>query len=149
MINFQIKFFEDLTLPELYEVLALRALVFVVEQKCPYQDADGLDFQSVHILGKGAGAQLLAYARIIPPGGAYADKLALGRVVTHPEIRGKGIGRQLMTKTLEIAEQQFGKIPIQISAQQYLIQFYESLGFVINTDPYLEDNIPHIGMIRR
>jgi ElaA protein len=145
-LNWTYKYFDELTAAELYAVMQLRNEVFVVEQNCPYQDADDKDLQSWHLMGWD-GAKLVAYTRIIPPGIAYADVASIGRVVTAPQSRGTGAGRQLMllsiTKTLE----QFNVKTIKIGAQLYLEKFYQSLGFVQCGPGYLEDDIPHIPML--
>jgi ElaA protein len=146
------KTFEELTTAELYSVLRLRAEVFVVEQDCPYQDVDNADQYAVHLMGYDEQQRLGAYARIFAPGirsrGMTYDMASIGRVITSKEQRGKGVGRELMQKAIDALETRFGKQAIKISAQQYLTKFYESLGFRQTSDMYLEDNIPHVEMIR-
>lgn len=146
------KTFEELTVAELYALLRLRAEVFVVEQDCPYQDVDNADQYAVHLMGYDEQQQLGAYARIFAPGirsrGMNYDMASIGRVITSKEQRGKGVGRELMQKAIGALETRFGKQAIKISAQQYLTKFYESLGFRQTSDMYLEDNIPHVEMIR-
>ena len=128
--------------------MALRQEVFVVEQNCPYLDADGKDLPAHHLLGYNNKGQLLAYCRLLPKGVSYEKYPSFGRVVTAASIRGDGHGRKLMEKTLEWMGRLFGKEAIKISAQCYLIPFYESLGFQTVGKEYLEDDIPHIGMVR-
>lgn len=146
------KTFEELTTAELYSLLHLRAEVFVVEQQCPYQDVDYADQHAVHIMGYDEQQQLAAYARVFAPGirsrGMQYDKASIGRVITSKAHRGKGAGKELMQRAIAAVETRFGRQPIKISAQQYLKKFYESLGFLQTSDTYLEDNIPHIEMIR-
>lgn len=149
LLNMQwsLKPFSALTTDELYAILQLRSLVFVVEQNCPYLDQDDKDQPSWHLLGSQAN-KLVAYTRIIPPGISY-EMPSIGRVVTSPQVRRTGIGRLLMQKSIDSCHQLFGKEPIQIGAQQYLESFYTSLGFEISGSPYLEDGILHIHMILR
>lgn len=140
--------FKELSLEQLYEMMALRQAVFVVEQDCPYLDADGKDPASMHLLGYTQDGLLAAYARIIPPDISYPGYVSLGRIVTSPQVRGQGAGKMLMENCLQFVGTLYGQKPIKISAQTYLIQFYESFGFKTTGDTYLEDNIPHIAMIR-
>ncbi len=140
--------FHQLSHKELYGLMALRQEVFVVEQNCPYLDADGKDIKAHHLLGYGQSGDLLAYSRLLPKGISYRTYPSFGRVVTAPSIRGGGQGRILMERTLEWMERLFGRQAIKISAQRYLIPFYESLGFHSVGQEYLEDDIPHIGMVK-
>ena len=138
----------QLTLDELYDALALRAEVFVVEQDCPYQDADGLDRQAHHLLGHDATGRLVAVARVVDPGRKYVEP-SIGRVATSPRSRGRGLGRLLMREAVARCEAAFPGQGIRISAQSHLADFYGSLGFEPLGEPYLEDDIPHIEMFRR
>ena len=126
--------------------MALRQEVFVVEQDCPYLDADGKDQNAWHLLGYDEG-QLLAYARIVGKGVSYEKYPSIGRVVISKKARGLGYGKLLMQVSLRECERLFGKIDIKISAQTYLLKFYNELGFQEVGEGYLEDNIPHIAMI--
>jgi ElaA protein len=143
-----VKTFEELTTTELYNLLRLRSEVFVVEQNCPYLDMDNSDQQAVHLMGFDEDNELVAYTRLFKPGVKY-EYSSIGRVVTSQKARGSGAGRLLMEQSIEQVEKLFGKGPIKIGAQQYLQKFYTSLGFEQTSDMYLEDNIPHIEMIRR
>lgn len=134
--------FATLTVDELYAITALRERVFVVEQNCPYLDADGLDPKCRHLWAEEAGA-LRAYCRIVPAGAKYAE-VAIGRVITAPEARGTGLGKELMRRGIEAC----GPGPIRIGAQAHLEKFYGELGFVRASDLYDEDGIPHIEMLR-
>ena len=145
-INWQLKKFEELSNKELYEILRLRAEVFVVEQNCPYQDLDGKDLKSFHLFGTDENKDLIAYTRIVPAGISYKE-VSIGRVVTSPKLRGTGAGKDVMKESIKVIEKQFGKVPVRISAQCYLKKFYENLGFEITGEEYLEDNIPHIEML--
>jgi ElaA protein len=145
-MQYECKAFEGLSLQDLYELLALRQEVFIVEQDCPYLDADGKDPDSWHLLGRDEQGRLAAYARILPPGLSYEDYPAIGRVVTAPFCRGKGHGKDLMKAAIAHCISLFGDRAIKISAQTYLLKFYESLGFRSTGEEYLEDGIPHTAM---
>jgi ElaA protein len=137
--------FEHLGVADLYELLALRQLVFVVEQTCPYLDADGKDARALHLLGRDEAGRLVAYARLFAPGASFVEA-AIGRVVTHPSVRRTGAGRALMREAIRRTREAFGPGPIRIGAQRYLERFYGELGFVIASEPYDEDGIPHVEM---
>lgn len=147
-VNFECIPFHQLTLEKLYQAMALRQEVFVVEQTCYYQDADGKDLESWHLLGLDDQGSLVAYARILPKGLAYRDYPAIGRIITSSKVRGCGIGRQLVARAIQECLTLCGNEPIKIGAQAYLQNFYESFGFQMVGEPYLEDGIPHIHMIR-
>ncbi|MFD1079840.1 GNAT family N-acetyltransferase, partial [Longispora fulva] len=135
-----------LSLQELYDVLQLRSEIFVVEQNCVYQDIDGKDDKALHVLGT-ENNQLVAYTRIFPPG-IYFQEAAIGRVIVKDTVRNKAFGHQILKASIEAIKEHFHTTRIKLSAQTYLIKFYESHGFVKIGDEYLEDGIPHIGMIR-
>lgn len=141
--------FQTLTGSEVYAIAALRARVFVVEQNCVYADLDGeRDFRSLHLLGW-KGADLVAYLRVVPKGLRYPDVLSIGRVVSAPELRGRGLGRALMREGISRVFSASGPVPIRISAQAHLESFYASLGFAaVSGEKYLEDNILHLEMLR-
>lgn len=145
-IKWIFKKFEELTPSELYAIMQLRNEVFVVEQHCVYQDADNKDALSYHLMGW-AQQKLVAYTRILAPGIAF-DEASIGRVVTSPSVRRTGIGVELMNASISKTTELFGNLPIRIGAQLYLEKFYTSLGFRKVSDTYLEDNIPHIEMVR-
>ena len=136
--------FDELDGPALYAALALRQAVFVVEQDCPYLDADGLDDRSMHLLGW-RGGDLAAYARALPPGLVYPCA-AIGRVVTSPAARGQGLGRPLMRRAMAHTWRRWGPGPIKLSAQAHLEPYYRSLGFAVCGPGYDEDGIPHLPM---
>ncbi|MBI4931361.1 MAG: GNAT family N-acetyltransferase [Bacteroidetes bacterium] len=139
------KHFKDLTNEELYEIFRLRVSVFVVEQNCPYQDADGKDLKAFHVTGK-QNEELIAYARIVFPNVSYKE-VSIGRVITSKEARRTGAGKILMEKSMKFIKKEFGKVPVRIGAQLYLQKFYEGFGFVREGSEYLEDGIPHIIML--
>lgn len=146
MINWQLKPFNDLTTTELYQALILRQEIFIVEQNCPYLDNDGKDFYSHHLFGYFE-KELAVYARIVRPGISYAE-VSIGRVVCAGKHRKTGFGKLLMQKAIEETENLYGKVPIRIGAQAYLKGFYEGFGFVDLNEPYMEDGIPHLIMLR-
>lgn len=146
-INWEIKSFERLTNKELYHILQLRAEVFIVEQDCPYQDMDGKDTFSFHLLGSDESGKLIAYARILPADISFRE-VSIGRVVTSPSVRRTGAGMELMEKALQVAEEKYGKVPVRIGAQLYLKNFYERFGFTQVSEMYLEDGIEHVEMLR-
>ncbi len=139
--------FHQLSPHSLYEILALRQEVFVVEQNCPYQDCDGKDQDSWHLMGRSESGDLLCYTRLLPKGLAYSEHTSIGRVVSSPKARGTGAGKILMAQSIEQCRQLFGDTPIKIGAQSYLLAFYEGFGFVSTGEAYLEDGIPHTKMI--
>lgn len=138
--------FGQLAVDDLYDLLALRAEVFVVEQRCAYQDPDGLDRQSWHLLGRDGQGRLQALLRVVDPGGKYAEP-SIGRVVTSPSVRGNGAGRVLMQQGIARCRAAWPGQGIRISAQAHLQRFYGSLGFEPVGEPYLEDDIPHLEML--
>lgn len=140
-----LKKFDELTVHELYAILRLRNEVFGVEQQCVYLDVDNKDQTSYHLLGM-AGDQLAAYTRIVPPGTIY-EEASIGRVVTSMAHRRTGLGRELMKESIRCLYDLFGKVPIRIGAQVYLLAFYASLGFTQQGDIYDEDGIDHVQML--
>lgn len=147
-ISISCKPFKALSLEELYAIMVLRQEVFVVEQDCPYLDADGKDQLGYHFMIWDKAGELVAYDRILPKGVSYDHYPSIGRILTSEKARGTGIGKLLMTKSIEKTEQLYGKIPIKISAQSYLERFYGYFNFKSTGEEYLEDGIPHMAMIR-
>ena len=147
-INWELARFKDLSPEKLYRIMQLRAEVFIVEQNCPYQDADGKDPKSFHLMGYDPDGELIVYCRILPANISYPEA-SIGRVVSSGKVRGTGAGKLLMEKALEEMSVLFGKVPVRIGAQLYLKKFYEGFGFVVMSEEYLEDNIPHIEMMRQ
>lgn len=137
--------FDELGVRQLYELLALRSEVFVVEQHCVFLDIDGLDPLTWHLLGSGDDGALKAYARLIPPGMKAPDAL-IGRVVTAPTARGGGTGRALMAEAVAQCERLWPRHAITLHAQAHLERFYAGFGFVPVGEQYIEDGIPHIEM---
>jgi ElaA protein len=146
VVRFSLLPFPALSVDDLYDVLTLRQLVFSVEQSCAYLDCDGKDRQALHVLGREESGRLVAYARLLPGGVSYPEP-AIGRVVSHADVRRTGIGKELMRESIARARDAFGPVPIRIGAQLYLQRFYESLGFEKVSEEYEEDGIPHIEML--
>lgn len=146
MLSWRFAPFEKLTSREVHDLLQARSGVFVLEQKCAFQDVDGLDPQCWHLLGWGGG-QLLAYCRILPPGVKYPEP-SIGRVLTTTAGRGTGAGRELMREAIARTGALWPGREIRIGAQRYLERFYGDFGFVRSSDPYDEDGIEHIEMKR-
>ena len=146
-IQWTVKKFNELTPHEVYAALQLRNEVFVVEQNCVFQDADDKDQDSFHLLGYHSD-KLVAYTRLVPPGVIYEEP-SIGRVVTSPSVRGTGSGKELMKESIKRCYELFDVKPIKIGAQLYLKKFYEGFDFHQVSEPYLEDGIPHIYMLRQ
>ncbi|MBL1408443.1 GNAT family N-acetyltransferase [Sphingobacterium faecale] len=142
-----IKAFEELTNVELYEILRLRSEVFVVEQTCIYQDIDGKDLSCHHVMLY-MGDMLAAYSRVVPAGLSYTE-ISLGRVLVNPDFRGQGLGKLIVQETIEACYAILGKADIKIGAQYHLLAMYQSLGFKPEGQPYDEDGIEHIDMLKR
>ena len=148
--SWQLSAFRDLTVDDLYAIVRLRESVFIVEQNCPYPDSDGRDPLAWHLLGwrdAPDGRELVAYARIFEPGIRYHEA-SIGRIVTAPKVRGTGLGKQLMVEALRRAEKLAPNQPIKLAAQRRLENFYKGYAFRTVSEPYEEDGIIHIDMIR-
>ncbi|MDP1574404.1 MAG: GNAT family N-acetyltransferase [Coxiellaceae bacterium] len=146
MITFKFKTFDELTKIELYEILALRADVFVVEQHCFYLDPDGKDFNALHLLGI-ENDKLVAYLRLFIPN-EKSKHLVFGRVLTSSSVRSKGYGKRLIQAMLDYCDNHFKLSDIHCSAQLYLKKFYESFGFKAIGEVYDDAEIPHVKMIK-
>jgi ElaA protein len=156
MLTWRFAPFDKLTAREVHDLFQARIGVFVLEQKCAFQDVDGIDPQCWHLLGfspapvgeaRGQGHPLLAYARIVPPGIKYAEP-SIGRVLTTAAGRRTGAGRELMREAVARINALWPGQPIRIGAQRYLERFYGDFGFVRSSEPYDEDGIVHIEMLR-
>lgn len=160
MITWRCAPFDELTPREIHDMFQARSAAFVVEQDCVFLDIDGVDPVCWHIVGyakaaahasgprlRGDDRELVATARLVPPGTKFAEP-SIGRVVTTEAARGTGCGRALMREALAQAERLWPGQSIRVSAQRHLEKFYASLGFVTDSEPYMEDGIPHVGMLR-
>lgn len=145
-IIWKVKRFEELSVGELYGFLRLREQVFIIEQDCIYPDLDNKDQKAIHILGC-KDDEVIAYSRIFRSGD-YFDTASVGRVVVAQNFRKTKLGFRLMQKSIQEIKLRFKEDFITISAQCYLTEFYKSLGFIPVGESYLEDNIPHIRMVR-
>ncbi|WP_293026433.1 GNAT family N-acetyltransferase [Pandoraea sp.] len=145
------KRFESLQADELYGILAARAAVFVLEQRCLYADIDGKDERALHVFAQAPGESgqviIAAYARLLRPGVSYPEA-SLGRVLTAAAYRRTGMGRRLVAYGLDCIQTHWPRSTVRIGAQMYLQRFYESFGFVRVGEPYDEDGIPHLEMLR-
>ena len=146
MIHFIYKTFDQLTPIELHDMYALRSEVFVAEQDCVYQDVDGNDPKSIHVLGSIEG-DLVAYARILDQGISYADYSSIGRIVVSPAYRAQKLGHALVDFAIKTTQKEYANSRIKISAQAHLEKFYQAHQFKATGEAYLEDGIPHIGML--
>ncbi len=150
MLHWQFARFDDLPILDWYAASAARIEVFVMEQNCPFQDNDGADIQSWHLLGWDDGEgqrELAAYCRIVDPGIKF-DEPSIGRVVTPRSFRSKGYGRVLMAEAVQRHQSLYPGQPNRIGAQQRLERFYEDFGFRTVSAMYMEDGIPHVEMLR-
>lgn len=139
------KAFHELTIDELYSILQLRSEIFVLEQNCLYQDMDGLDKRAYHLMLMDDQGILVGYARIFPPNITFREA-SIGRIIS--KMHGIGLGKLLMEKSIEETLTLFGQVDIRIGAQVYAIPFYERFGFESMGTVYIEDEIPHIEMLR-
>lgn len=148
--HWTLKRFDELAPGELYDLLQLRCEVFVVEQDCPYLDPDGKDRQpgAWHLMGRDAAGTLVAYLRLLPAGVSYAGAPSFGRVVTSPRHRGQGLGDALVVQALREMDRLWPGQPVRIGAQAHLTGYYGKHGFVVDSDEYDEDGIPHREMQR-
>jgi ElaA protein len=145
-VDWRVREFEALTPRELYAIVRLRQDVFIVEQKCAYADADGLDDGATHLFAVD-GEAVVAYARLFAPGHKRAEAV-IGRVVTAASVRRSGIGRELMRRAIDALTARHGRVAIWLGAQKYVERFYASFGFVRDGEDYEEDGIPHLPMRR-
>ena len=149
-LQWQFARFDDLPIRDWYAASTVRVDVFVMEQNCPFQDNDGADFHSWHLLGwneANGSRELAAYCRIVDPGVKFAEP-SIGRVVTPLAFRSKGQGKVLMGEALQRHDQLYPGQANRIGAQHRLEKFYQEFGFSTASDMYIEDGIPHVEMLR-
>ena len=142
----QVKFFQELSLEEFHDIIALRIQIFIIEQNCPYQEVDGKDKLAHHLFFKNEMDEIIAVTRILPQGISYAE-VAIGRVVVHEDYRGTGLGNQLMSDSMNFVREEYGEVPVRLSAQKHLENYYGNHGFKSTGKEYLEDGIPHVEML--
>ncbi len=145
-LDWQVKHYPELTTNEFHDIIALRLKAFVVEQNCSYLDLDGKDKKCYHLICRDGFGKVVATARILPPGISYSE-VSIGRVVLDQEIRGKGIGHKLMEQSMKFINEEFGAVPVRISAQKHLENYYNTHNFFSTGKEYLEDEIPHVEML--
>lgn len=146
MLTWSWNSYDDLSKEEIYEILSFRQSIFVVEQKSWYQDADGLDQECDHLIIKNK-ERLVGYLRLVPPGTLY-DTPSLGRISIEKQSRGEGLGAKLVQEGLRKCEKIYTSSAVTISAQEYLIKFYQGHGFEVLGEVYDEDGIPHVKMVK-
>jgi len=142
----QVKYFQELSLEEFHDIIALRIQIFIIEQNCPYQEVDGKDKLAHHLFFKNEMDEIIAVTRILPQGISYPE-VAIGRVVVHEEYRGTGLGNQLMADSMNFVKDKYGEVPVRLSAQKHLENYYGNHGFKSTGKEYLEDGIPHVEML--
>lgn len=151
MIDWQLQYFEELSTRALFDILSLRQRVFILEQQCLYPDIDAVDLEAQHLAGYVSGQSdgngVCAYLRLIKPRTA-SGPCSLGRIVSSPEHRGQGLGKQLVQHGISAANKTHPGSCIKVSAQQHLEAFYQGFGFHTSSAPYDEDGISHIDMLR-
>ena len=140
--RWQIKTFAQMSAAEMYGVMKLRQDVFIVEQMCPFADLDNKDVHCHHLWAEHE-QEIVAYLRLVPPSLLDEQAVSLGRVCTAPSARSGGIGRELVLNGLSELKRLYPKRRCEIGAQTYLTSFYQSVGFRVHGEPYLEDGIPH------
>ncbi|KAF0744613.1 hypothetical protein Ae201684P_018283 [Aphanomyces euteiches] len=141
--------FHALTVTALYDIMQVRARVFVVEQQCIWNEVDGVDKVCWHVVGRAADDSIVAYARLIPAlaKGLKQPRPIISRIVVPPEARGGGLGKLLVVKAIEECKKLWPKHVIEIGAQARLEVFYTGLGFRTVSEPYDEDGIMHVDML--
>lgn len=147
-LNYTLQHFSELTTAQLYDIMRLRQEIFIVEQNCPYLDADGKDLKAVHLMGRDNDGILISYARLLDEGISYPGYSSIGRVINAQRNRGIGAGKELMSLAVYHIGHLYPQWPVKIGAQSYLKRFYEGFGFIDTGLHYLEDGIPHMEMIR-
>lgn len=145
MLNWQFKHFNDLSLNEFHDIVALRIKVFIIEQNCPYQELDGKDKKSYHLICRDGEGDVVGTMRIMPKDVAFKE-IGFGRIVLDEKQRGVQRGRQLMEEAMAFCKAEFGDVPVYLSAQKYLESFYNKHNFFSTGKEYLEDGIPHVEM---
>ncbi|HJH11373.1 MAG TPA: GNAT family N-acetyltransferase [Metalysinibacillus jejuensis] len=143
---FMIKTYEELTKDELYDIIQLRVNVFIVEQETYYEDLDNHDQQALHLLYRDEKGQLVAYARMLPPGEVFKEA-SFGRIITTKATRGTGLGKKMMQTIMATIKEQWDNPPVFIQAQDYLTNFYSRFGFVPQSEPYMYECLPHRDML--
>ena len=147
-VKWTCKRFEELTAGWLHRILKLRQDVFIIEQNCIYSDIDKHDYLSLHLIAYKEPNELIGYCRLVPAGLLYKE-VSIGRVVISKSFRKKGMGRQLMFQAHKFCCSEYKTQSIRRNAQQYLKNFYLSLGYHLVSEPYDEDGVIHIQMLKK
>lgn len=147
MIEYQWFYFDELTVDLLHDILLLRQNVFVIEQNCPYDDIDGFDKHSWHLIGRDNEGEMVAYLRLVKPGYKFENP-SIGRILTAQKVRSTGVGLEMIDVAIKKVEELYPGRPIELCAQVYAQDFYARFGFEPVGEPYDEDGIMHINMIR-
>ena len=142
-MELRVKHFSALSEQELFGIYKLRVSVFVVEQNCPYQEVDDADEHAYHVWFEDEDG-IEAYLRVVEPGVVFPE-CAIGRVIAVK--RRCGLGTKIVSAGLRAAQERYGAEAVRIEAQTYARKLYEGLGFVQTSEEFLEDGIPHIGML--
>lgn len=146
-MKWQIKRFDELTTTELYQILRLRTAVFVVNQQRIYQEVDNRDLKAIHVFALAGNNEIVAYARVFLTDNG--QKVTFGRVVTSEQVRGQGVGGQLLTKIMQTIRHSFPGKPIEIESQAQVQGFYERAGFVAQGEPFIYESTPHVKMMHQ
>ena len=146
-MDLTVKTFAELSARELYEILRTREAVFIVEQNCPYPEADGKDYDAVHLYYAADSGEVKAYLRLYWKDGEPGT-VQIGRVVTSPDVRGTGLGRIIFQDGIRYALEGMGAKRLCLNAQVQALGFYAKEGFTVSSDVFLEDDIPHVEMRR-
>lgn len=146
MLDFQIKHYNELLINEFHDIMALRVAIFVVEQNCPYLELDGKDKKSYHLIARNGEGNVVGTARILPIGVSYKE-VSIGRFCLDQTERSKNEGHKMMNLCMQFIREEFGNVPVRISAQKYLEKFYIAHGFNSTGNEYPEDGIPHVEML--
>jgi len=139
-MNFIAKTFSELSLTELYEIIKSRSEIFLLEQNIVCQDLDDVDYNSLHCFffdGKRVTAYLRAFR-------LDKDVVTIGRVLTLEH--GKGVGSELMRRSMEEIQRRLPCKKISIHAQKQAVEFYKKLGFCVVSDEFLEEGVVHVTM---
>jgi ElaA protein len=145
-MSIEVKHYNQLTLNEFHDLISLRIRVFVIEQNCPYQELDGKDKLSFHLIMRNDSGEIIGTTRILPQNISYPE-IGIGRVVIDEKYRYLKLGHALMKESLQFIRTEFPDQNIKLSAQTHLCEFYASHGFVSTGKEYLEDDIPHTEML--
>lgn len=141
--GFHVRSFDALTTHELYEILRARADVFVGEEKILYPDADGLDYNSLHVFCTDSTGFVAAYLRMFLKEDEQGT-VQMGRVLTR--VHGIGAGRKLLNAGIQAARECLDAREIYVESQKHAEGFYTKAGFKVTSEDFIEAGIPHVQM---